>query len=97
MKTKIKNTFKENLREWYIPVAEKKYRKATVTFQIKRDSARKIDADAFGISAYKWFIDLLVEQGYLIDDDMVRVIQEPVALNSSLNETQIYCKVELYD
>jgi len=96
-KAKIKNAFKENLKGWYVPVAEKKFRKATVTFKIMRDSARKIDADAFGISAYKWLIDLIVEQGHLVDDDMVRIIQEPVILNSSVNETQIYCKVEFYD
>lgn len=93
-KTKIKNAFKESLREWYVPATNHKFDRATITFQILRDSSRKIDADAFGVSAYKWFIDLLVEQGWLKDDDKVRVIQEPVVLNASSNETQIFCKVE---
>lgn len=96
-KTKIKNTFKQVLCGWYVPTAEQQFRKATVTFQILRDSKRKIDSDAFGSSAYKWILDTITEQGHLIDDDQVRVILEPTSLNASENETQIYCKVELYD
>ena len=96
-KTKIKNTFKSMLCSWYIPSAEQVFNKATVTFQVLRDSKRKIDADAFSSSAYKWTIDTLVQQGYLKDDDKVRIILEPAILNASDNETQIHCKVELYN
>jgi hypothetical protein len=97
LKTKIKNEFKESIKQWYVPVAENTFRRATVTFQIKRDSGRKIDSDAFGVSAYKWFIDSLTEQGWLKDDDCVRIILEPAILNCDANETQIHVKVELYE
>jgi hypothetical protein len=76
-KTKIKNQLQDMLKEWYVPQWEDKpFRHAVITYQILRDSKRKIDPDA---SAWicKYINDVLVQQGYLVDDDRIRIIYEP--------------------
>lgn len=98
-KPKISQAFKTMLREWYLPDAEgKPFSAGTVTFKIKRNTKRKMDPDAFGASAFKWAIDVLVEQGYLSDDDKVRIVLEPTELAcADSSETIIHMTVEFYD
>lgn len=97
-KKKIKDSFKTMLCEWYLPKSDKLYERAEVTFTILRNNNKKMDPDAFGISAYKWAIDLLVEQGYLEDDDKIRIILEPTQLGcKDISETVINMKVKFYD
>ncbi len=97
-KKKIKDEFKTMLSEWYLPKAEQMHERAEVTFTILRNNNKKMDPDAFGISAYKWAIDALVEQGYLRDDDKIRIILEPTKLGQKdMSETVINMKVVFYD
>lgn len=97
-KTKIKLQFKTMLHEWYLPPSTRKAEKAEVTFTIMRNNKKKMDPDAFGISAFKWAIDTLVEQGYLADDDKVRIILEPTQLDcADSGETTINMKVKFLD
>ena len=84
---------------WYLPFYKgKPVRKAEVTFKILRNTNRKMDPDAFGASAFKWAIDILVEQKYLSDDDQVRIILEPTELGcKDSGETLIEMDVKFYD
>jgi len=82
-KTKIKNTFKKDIMDWFMPKHEDNpYISSDIRFTIHRPDNKKIDSDAFGISSYKWIIDTLVEQGYLVDDDKCKIILEPTILSS---------------
>lgn len=96
--TRIKSEFKDTLKEWYLPERdENPYQKAEVTFTILRNNNIRIDADAMSF-VNKWFLDTLTEQGYLVDDDKVRVVLEPpvMGLKSSV-ETQVRVHILLKD
>ncbi len=92
-KTKIKNTFKDNLIEWSVPQVEHNYKSGTVEFQIYRPNKRRIDADAFGISSFKWTVDLLVQQGWFKDDDQVTFIFKPAIVETERIETDVKVRV----
>jgi hypothetical protein len=95
-KTKIKNSFKEMLRNWYFPESEITYDFAEITFKIIKPTKIRQDPDAFGASAYKWAIDTLVEQKYIIDDMNIRIILEPTELgNKKISELTILMNIEL--
>ena len=98
-KTKIMNNFKDTMKEWYLPISDDNpYRWAEIHFTILRTNNRKIDSDALGSSTYKWTIDLLVEQGYLLDDDQCRVVQNPTLLNcEGTIETSVRMQVNFYE
>jgi len=98
-KTKIMNKFKHDMKEWYIPQSkDNPYRWAEIHFTILRTNNRKIDSDALGSSTYKWTIDLLVEQGYLTDDDQCRVVLNPTKLNCDETvETSVRMQVNFYE
>ena len=98
-KPKISQDFKQMLAEWYMPTYDNlPFNKAEVTFKIKRNQKKKMDPDAFGASAFKWAIDMLVEQKYLVDDDKVRIILEPTELDcKDTGETIIHMEVKFYD
>ncbi len=81
-KTKIMNQFKQDMREWFIPEwKDNPYRSAEIHFTILRTNNRKMDPDSLGPSTYKWSIDLLTEQGMIIDDDQCTVVLHPTKLN----------------
>ena len=93
--TRIKNTFKEQLKEWYIPKhTGEPTRSALVIFRIKRKNKKRIDPDSAALPQ-KWIADVLVEQGYLIDDDQIRYILEPTEYSCEGVDTSIYCRVKL--
>ncbi len=80
-KTKIKQDFKAELGEWYLPQWEDNpYTKAEIEYTILRKDGKKLDSDNLTI-IYKWLQDLLVEQGYMVDDDSIRVILNPTQLH----------------
>jgi len=94
-KTKIKNTFKDHVTQWLLPEhIDNPYITAEIRFTIHRPDNRKIDADAFGVSSYKWIIDILVEQSYLIDDDKCKIILEPAVLSHGSVETVVRMEVK---
>ncbi len=96
-KTRIKNKFQEDLKEWFIPeYDDNPYRWAEIHFTILRTNHMKIDSDYLGPSSYKWAIDLLTVQGYIIDDDQCRVVQHPTKLGvEGAIETSIRMQVKL--
>jgi len=60
-----------------------------------RKDDRRIDADSTSLVA-KWVCDVLVEKGYLVDDDKVRFIFEPPKLaQRQQNEMMIHLKIKL--
>jgi hypothetical protein len=98
-KTKIKNAFQELLREWYLPCFdENPYHCGEVHFTILRTNGRGMDSDALGISTNKWAIDTLTHQGYIVDDNRIKIVLEPTELNyKSEIETQVRMKIILWE
>lgn len=96
-KTRIKNDFQDYLKAWFLPENEDNpYRWAEIHFTILRTDDRKMDSDSLGPSTYKWAIDLLTIQGYIIDDDQCRVVQHPTELSVNGNiETSVRMQVIL--
>lgn len=98
-KTEIKNEFKSMLKEWYLPEWDDNiYRRAEVHFTILRTNHRKMDPDSLGSSTYKWALDCLTEQCYIVDDDRVRVVLNPTLLGQSGNvETIVRMQIKLLE
>lgn len=98
-KTKIMNSFKSEMKNWFIPEFEDNpYRWAEINFTILRTNNRKMDPDSLGPSTYKWTIDLLTEQGYIVDDDRCRVILHPTELNcKGTIETSVRMQIKLFE
>ena len=93
-KTKIKNTFKENLSQWHIEESQLALEEnVTVEFQLYRPTKHKLDADSIAISAGKWTVDLLVEKGWIKDDNVVTFIYRPVIVEKERVETEVNVKV----
>ena len=93
-KKKIKDTFKQLLAEWHIEESQLALDDVTVEFQLYRPTARKLDADSIAISAGKWTVDLLVERGWIKDDNTVTFIYKPVIIERDRVETDV--KVSVY-
>ena len=81
-KTKMKDQFKSELSEWSLPPWEddNPFTKAEIEYTILRKDGKKIDSDNLAFS-YKWLQDLLVENGYMVDDDKIRVVLNPTQLH----------------
>jgi len=91
---KAKKQFKNHLREWFLHEWEKEpMRAVTVTFQAIRHNRRKLDADNT-IIVYKWLSDLLTELRWVEDDCRNRIVLEPSEIDTELNETMLYVKIE---
>ena len=97
-KTKIKDEFKNQLKEWSLPVWEDNpFMKAELEYTILRTNRKKMDSDALSLT-YKWVQDLLVEEGYLTDDDHTKVILNPTQLNVEGSvETSVLVEIKLYE
>ncbi len=80
-KTKIKQDFKTQLGEWFLPQWEDQnpFTQAEIEYTILRKDGKKLDSDNLTI-VYKWLQDFLVEQNYMIDDDSIKVILNPTCL-----------------
>ena len=88
-KTKIKNEYKDLLKEFFIPTNQKEpYKKLNITFHILRENRRKFDADNI-VFNIKWFIDSLTETKWLIDDDKVTFTVVPAEYVENLTEMQL--------
>jgi hypothetical protein len=90
--SKIKNEYKDILKEWNIPTATKQYEKLHFEFHLYRHNKRILDSDALGFIV-KWTIDAVKESEWLIDDNQVSYLVEPAILNRDLVETEILVKV----
>ena len=80
-KTKIKDEFKAELSDWSLPTWEENpYTAAEIEYTILRNNGFKLDSDNLAFP-YKWLQDLLVENGYMVDDDKIRVVLNPTQLH----------------
>ena len=71
------------------------YTKADIEYTILRKNGVKIDSDNLAFP-YKWLQDLLVENGYLVDDDQTRVVLNPTLLHVEGNvETSVRVEIHL--
>ncbi len=87
--TKIKNEYKDILRDFYIPDAEHTYDTCLITYKILRHNKRKVDADGITPWSGKWFQDSLVDTNHLSDDDKVYYAVAPAEYTENLIETQL--------
>ena len=96
-KTKIKSEFKDMLIQWYLPEwQDNPYERAEIHFTVLRANGKKLDADSMAPSTFKWAMDTLVEQGYLVDDDKVKIVLHPTRLNQENQlETMVKMQVKL--
>jgi hypothetical protein len=107
--SKIKNEYKNNLKEWYIPTPEKTFDKLLIEFHLYRHNKRTLDTDNLGF-IIKWTIDAIKEinwseewvgnkvnitkkEGWMKDDDNVEYNVKPAILDKKLLETVITVKV----
>jgi len=97
-KTKLKAEFKTDLSDWSLPPWEDNpYTKAEIEYTIRRKDGKKIDSDNLAFP-YKWLQDLLVENGYMVDDDKIRVVLNPTQLHVEGSvETSVACNITLYE
>ena len=96
-KTKLKDEFKAQLSDWSLPPVDddNPYTKADIEYTILRKNGVKIDSDNLAFP-YKWLQDLLVENGYLVDDDQTRVVLNPTLLHVEGNvETSVRVEIHL--
>lgn len=89
---KIKKTMKDDLKAWLVPTSDLMLDSGTVEFRLYRPTRKRLDADSIAFIG-KWFVDLLVEQGYFKDDDQVTFIYKPVIVEKDRVETEIYVKI----
>jgi hypothetical protein len=90
----IKERLMKELLSWHVTKHEKKpYRYGHIVTRIHRDTAKRIDPDAFSYM-YKWLYDMFVDLGYAIDDDQFVLTLLPAKYNSekATKETMIEVK-----
>ena len=101
--SKIKNEYKDTLKEWYIPSPTKEHEALYIEFHLHRHNKRVLDSDALGF-IIKYTIDAIKDtendEGikWLKDDDQITYLVVPATLNRELLETEIQVKVfDKYD
>jgi hypothetical protein len=87
-KTKIKNTYKTLLKDYFIPEPEKQYDALNIQYRIIRDSKRNIDKDNV-VFALKWIADTLEELGYVENDKVINFESFDTSINKDASETMI--------
>lgn len=97
-KTKIKDEFQAMLGDWFLPPwGDNPYMKAEISYTILRKNGLKFDSDNLTYT-YKMFQDFLVKQGYLIDDNHVKVTLNPTQLNvEGSMETSVLVEIKLIE
>ena len=89
---KIKAEYKQILRDFYIPEPEGiALDSMIVEFSILRHNKKKLDVDGL-IYNHKWFLDLLQDMNWLVDDDQVHLVLVPFIVDKTLTETQFRVK-----
>jgi len=92
--TKIKNEYKNLLKEFFISSnPNPPYKELIITYRILRDSKRKLDSDNI-IWNIKWFTDVLTETNWLVDDDKVTFTIFPTEYVKDTKETSIKVTVK---
>ena len=91
-KAKIKNDYKDHLKEYFIPEPEKLYESFTIHYRLLRPTKAKLDKDnvVFGL---KWLADTMEELGYVKDDKVVNFKSFDTLHDSSLSETMFEVRI----
>lgn len=96
--SKIKNEYKDMLKDWHIPTPDKQRKSMFIEFHLTRHNKRVLDSDALGYTI-KWTIDAIKdtenEEGmkWLFDDDQITYLVHPAKLDRELLETEITVRV----
>jgi hypothetical protein len=91
---KIKNDFKNQIKDWLVPEGSEEpiHNGLTIHAKVIRHNKRKFDAINMAI-VVKWLEDILVEQGIVEDDRDDEIVLFPTEIDDSLDETMIEFKV----
>jgi len=90
-KSRIKNSLKSILRNWFLEKAEKQYEMLELEFTVLTKNNRSVDA-INPAPIYKVIEDVVAELGYIENDKANKIILNP-SQKHNLNETQI--KIEI--
>jgi len=91
-KTEIKNTYKQLLKEYFIPQPKQKYKSLTIQYRIIRHNKKNIDKDNV-VFALKWIADTLEELGYVDNDNVVNFESFDTIYDTSLPETMLEIRI----
>ena len=87
-KTKIKNTYKQLLKEYFIPEPQKQYSALVIKYRIVRHTKQNIDKDNV-IFALKWIADSLEELEYVKNDNVINFESYDTFYDSKIKETML--------
>lgn len=96
--SKIKNEYKEMLKEWHIPTPDFEHSSLYIEFHLTRHNGRVLDSDGLGF-IIKYTIDAIKETAnddglrWMTDDDQITYLVKPAVLDRDLLETEITVKV----
>ena len=91
-KTEIKNTWKQELKEMYLPDSDMEHEYLTVKVRIVRNNNRTIDQDGLAF-AYKWLMDTIEEMGYINNDKNVSLQTFPTIVDKTQKGTLLEVRV----
>jgi len=91
-KTKIKEEYKDLLKEFYIPNPIQEYQTLTIEYRIIRHNKINIDKDNV-IFALKWISDTLEELGYVRNDNVINFHSYDTVYDKDISETMLEVRI----
>lgn len=91
--TKIKNGYKDLLRDFYVPEPNQIYNSLLFKYEIQRHNNRRADSMNLVPLADKWLVDLMVDIGWMKDDDKCYHMISPAVYKKGIVETQLRVQV----
>lgn len=93
-KTEYKNKYKSFLKDMIIPENNgEPYTELLVVYKVLRHNNRRVDAMNIVMFLDKWFVDALVDEKWLTDDDKVSTFIEQTEFSCGGNETKVLVKI----
>jgi hypothetical protein len=93
-KTKIKNDYKDLLKDFFIPEPEKQYNALNIQYRIIRDTKRNLDKDNV-VFALKWISDTLEDLGYVKNDNVVNFESYDTLYDKQASETMLEIRIAI--
>lgn len=91
-KTKIKNDYKDTLKEMYIPEPDAMQDVLTIDYRLVRHNNTRLDKDNI-VFALKWLADSLEEMGYVKDDKIIDFKSFETIVDTNNTETMFEIRV----
>ena len=91
-RNKIKNAFKEQLKEWFIPYSSRNSEALKLTLQLITPQ-RHIDAINLAL-VIKWIEDVLIEKNWILDDKNNTIVILPTIINKKEIDPKIKVIIE---